>query len=126
MILKNISSVLVLSFLFYGCQKKHIYQAKSPSDYIIKITSGWKFIPGDDSSIANITYDDSSADTIEVGKNWLRAGFPSVLGMAWYRTSFTVPSSLRVNPYYKKGNYLKLELGQIGDADETFFNGMKY
>ncbi len=77
----------------------------------------WKFKTGDDSSWKNEFFDDREWQTVRVPAQWEETGFPNYDGMAWYRTTFTVPENMR-------GQDLILLAGVIDDADETYVNGV--
>lgn len=66
-----------------------------------------------------IVFNDRHWDVLPVPTpdGWERAGV-QVDGVAWFRTSFTVPESW-------KGKDIVLDLGRIRDMDVTFVNGVK-
>ena len=86
----------------------------------ITISRDWKFKTGDSLLWAKPNYIDEGWDNLKVGLWWAHAGY-HYGGFAWYRKKIFIPLQLR--SAVEKAGYLKLELGQIQDADETFFNG---
>ncbi|MEE4311920.1 MAG: sugar-binding domain-containing protein [candidate division KSB1 bacterium] len=83
----------------------------------IKDLSGeWKFEIGDDSTWAQVDFDDRTWDRIKVPSAWEDEGFPGYDGYAWYRTRFTIDSKHADDRIY-------LYLGYIDDVDEVYLNG---
>ena len=87
----------------------------------INITKGWKFKTGDQPDWASVAFNDSSWQSIEVGKSWEYQGYPDYDGFAWYRLHIIIPSSIREKSFLKEK--LKFELGKIDDGDEVYLNG---
>ncbi|RUT79141.1 beta galactosidase jelly roll domain-containing protein [Ancylomarina longa] len=83
---------------------------------ITDLNERWKFSIGDRQEWASPKFDDSGWDRIEVPSAWENQGFYGYNGYAWYRNSFTRPSVV-------KGKSVYLQLGNIDDVDEVFFNG---
>lgn len=81
----------------------------------------WKFNTGDNPAWAWPVFDDSSWDTIESGIAWERQGYADYDGFAWYRQEVFIPGTWRKRAERNGG--LVLKLGQIDDADVTYFNG---
>ena len=89
------------------------------SDSCLKNLDGlWKFSIGDDMEWANPEFNDSAWDEIHVPTSWEQDGYVGYDGFAWYRTKISIPS-------YLCDEVLFLELAQIDDVDETYFNGHK-
>src|SRR4030042_5861941 len=81
----------------------------------------WKIQVSDDERYAGADYDDSSWDTVRLPSSMMRyaenkAG--SITGILWIRRTIYLD---RVIPKQDIG----LILGRIGNADETYFNGVK-
>src|SRR6516165_7241173 len=87
----------------------------------INITKGWKFKTGDQPDWASPGFNDSSWQSIEVGKPWEYQGFPDYDGFAWYRLHILIPSSIKEKSFLKEK--LKFYLGKIDDGDEVYLNG---
>jgi len=81
----------------------------------------WKFNTGDNPAWAWPGFDDSAWDTIEAGTAWERKGYEDYDGFAWYRQEVFIPGTWRKRAERNGG--LVLKLGQIDDADVTYFNG---
>ena len=78
----------------------------------------WRFRTGDDRAYAVSGFDDSVWETISVPGAWEQNGRPEYDGFAWYRLRFTLPAAGAQPPAGAV-----LELGKLGDVDETFVNG---
>ncbi len=78
--------------------------------------NNWKFTKGDAAIYSSIQPIDSNWQTIQVPSVWEDAGHPGYDGIAWYRTSITIPESW-------KDSTLILDLGKVDDDDECYFNG---
>jgi len=85
---------------------------------IAALTGPWQFQPGDRPYAEGLDTDDPAWQPIEIGMPWERAGHPGLDGYAWYRTAFDGPRTRPAGP-------LRLALGAIDDADETYFNGVR-
>jgi|WetSurMetagenome_2_1015567.scaffolds.fasta_scaffold07603_2 cephalosporin-C deacetylase len=83
----------------------------------------WKFQTGDDPAFASPSFNDSGWASIVPGTVWEKQGYSGYDGFAWYRVTFTIPSSLKKDA--EKYGGLVLHLGKIDDCDETFFNGKR-
>lgn len=88
---------------------------------VISLETGWKFKPGDSLLWAEPGFDDSSWDTIAVGRPWERSGY-NYNGIAWYRKVVLIPDSLKTS-LFADYPFVSLELGTIDDANEVYFNG---
>ena len=77
----------------------------------------WKFHIGDDMAWAKPSCDDAVWDDITAPSPWENEGYPGYDGYAWYRKTFYAKDEW-------KGKVLRLHLGTIDDADETYVNGV--
>ena len=73
-----------------------------------------KFKFGDNPEWANPTFNDGDWTNQELGKSFRKDS-----SYAWYRIKVVIPSGMKTT----NGKGLKLNLGKIDDADQTFFNG---
>ncbi len=73
-----------------------------------------KFKFGDNPEWANPIFNDGDWTIQELGKSFRKDS-----SYCWYRIKIVIPSNLKTT----KGKGLKLNLGKIDDADQTFFNG---
>lgn len=96
---------------------------KSCFSSAIDLSGTWLFKTGDAVEWANLDYADSTWDFICAPQIWETAGFHSYNGYAWYRKTVTIPESWQHEKYFEVERFLILELGNIGDVDQTFFNG---
>ena len=78
----------------------------------------WLFNIGDDSTWSAVDLNDSTWYPITVPGSWEDQGFANYDGIAWYRIHFVADSSWFLY------DTLFLNLGQIQDTDQTFFNGV--
>jgi len=77
----------------------------------------WKFHIGDDMSWAGPSCNDSKWDDIYAPSAWENEGYPGYDGYAWYRKTFDAKEEWQ-------GKVLRLHLGTVDDADETYINGV--
>ncbi len=89
----------------------------------VDLSKGWRFRPGDDPGWSDAELDDSSWSEIAVGKSWEKQGHSGLDGYAWYRLRLLVPEDLRETKDFSITRALVLELGQIDDVDQTWWNG---
>lgn len=89
-------------------------------DASINLDSSWIVKTGDNPFWSDPVFDDSDWQSIKVGIPWENAGLPGYDGYAWYRLSFVVPQDWQARDEH---GFLSLSLGQIDDADITYFNG---
>jgi sialate O-acetylesterase len=94
--------------------------AGSPQDYkkVLDLNERWKFSIGDREEWADPEYDDSNWEWVDVPSAWENQGFHGYNGYAWYRKTF----DKRQLP---ENQALYLQLGNIDDVDEVFFNGKR-
>lgn len=83
----------------------------------------WKFQTGDRPEYSKPDFDDKAWKTIQIGKTWEAQGDADYDGIAWYRVSVVIPSTLKNNHSYFKS--VPLSLGKIDDDDVTYLNGKK-
>jgi DUF1680 family protein len=79
-----------------------------------------KFILGDNPAWAHPAYNDASWEDKNLGQGFSAPAKKDSV-YAWYRIKVHIPSSLKKE--VNKRGVLKLSLGRIDDADQTFFNG---
>lgn len=72
------------------------------------------FMFGDNPLWAQTSYNDIAWEKMQLAKSYTKDS-----SYAWYRIKIHIPSSLKT----KNGKGVKLYLGKIDDADQTFFNG---
>lgn len=87
----------------------------------VGLVQGWKFQKGDDPAWAKAGFTDAGWAPVGVMKSWEEAGYREYDGYAWYRISFSLPSSLKTSSFFRDS--LVVCLGRIDDNDETFLNG---
>ncbi len=83
----------------------------------IGLREGWRFQPGDDMAWAKPGFEDTQWQQVTLPQSWeVHSDYHEDPAFGWYRKTVTIPASW-------KGHDLILPLGQIDDADETYFNG---
>ncbi len=89
----------------------------------VSIPKEWRFQTGDNPKFSNPEFNDQGWKKIKSNGLWKNQGYKDYKGVAWYRTSVVIPSSL------KKDNELikvvQISLGKIGNEDITHINGQK-
>lgn len=80
----------------------------------INLPKEGKFKFGDNPKWANPAFNDGDWDIQQLGKSFRKDS-----SYAWYRIKILIPSSMKTTG----GKGLKLNLGKIDDADQTYFNG---
>ena len=104
--------------------------ADSITDKAISLTDVWRYHPGDDSSWASPSFDDSNWDTLKT--KMVIEEFPEGTwkGIGWFRTVIKIDSSLRfkaiafedwqngASEFYLNGRLIK-KLGEIGNDTLT-------
>ena len=78
----------------------------------------WLFRVGHDPTFSSPFREQRNWQHIRVPGSWQQQGWPEHTGHVWYRLPLVVSSDLG-------GQDLGLDLGQIGDVDETFLNGRR-
>lgn len=81
-----------------------------------------KFHVGDDASWKAIDVDDSGWQELSLSSTWSAQGVSNPNGYAWYRIKFVLPEELKASG--DMTDALRLEMGKIDDADETYLNGV--
>ena len=87
----------------------------------LDISKGWKFIPGDCVEYSKPTFNRKNFKPVEVGANWDAAGYKIEGGYGWYYNEVIIPITMKKQA--EKFSGLRLDLGDIDDDDQTFFNG---
>ncbi len=87
----------------------------------VDLPGRWRFMAGDDPRYSKPGYDDGLWKTIRVGDYWENQGYERYDGIAWYRVTTKVPSSLHT--IASIGEALLICLGKIDDYDSVYFNG---
>jgi sialate O-acetylesterase len=72
----------------------------------------------DGKGCADVNYDDSGWEQMELPQYWEQAGLADFDGMVWFRKDIEIPQSWA-------GKELILELGPIDDMDVTWVNGIR-
>jgi DUF1680 family protein len=93
------------------------------TDNVIELPKEWKFQTGDKTAFSNPDFNDQEWKSIKVDSFWETQGYPGYDGIGWYRTRAVFPSSLKNNNKLFKS--VRVALGRIDDADETWLNGKK-
>jgi melibiase-like protein len=89
---------------------------------VYRLDGPWRFRTGDDPAYGSREFDEAAWETIPVGRRWDDVGHQGYVGLAWYRTRFSLPA--RSDGGAGRQDVV-LELGKIGDADEAFLNGTR-
>ncbi|WP_227356618.1 beta galactosidase jelly roll domain-containing protein [Haladaptatus salinisoli] len=85
----------------------------------ISLAGEWLFHRSDDFSWKAPSLDDSEWETVTLPANWEdHSDYTENPVYGWFRKHFTVPAEW-------EGHALKIPVGKIDDADETFLNGAK-
>jgi DUF1680 family protein len=109
--------MVIISMITMSCSTN---QKKNNS---IELPNEWKFTTGDNPEYSKPDFNDQSWKSIKVDNYWEAQGYPGYDGIAWYRTRSVFPSSLKKNNKLFKS--VRISLGRIDDADETWLNGKK-
>ncbi len=110
-------SALLICLLVSSCA------TRQQNNNTVELPEVWKFRIGDNPEYSTTAFNDQSWETIKVDNYWETQGYPLYDGIAWYRTSIDVPSSLKKNGDLLKA--VRISPGRIDDADEIWFNGKK-
>jgi DUF1680 family protein len=89
----------------------------------VSIPKEWKIQIGDNPKYSNPEYNDQDWVKINPNLYWKNKGHKDYSGIAWYRTSVVIPSSLRKNDELIKA--VQISLGKINHQDITYINGQK-
>jgi sialate O-acetylesterase len=84
----------------------------------LNLSGTWKFAVHNQRGAEQPNYDDSNWSSMTVPAYWENEGWTDFDGVAWYRTSFTLPRNLA-------NEDLILLLGKIDDEDKTWLNGTR-
>src|SRR5690606_6714704 len=76
----------------------------------------WKFRLADNLKWAAENVDESDWEDVVVPATWESQGYADYDGFAWYRKTFTLPSSFKTDD-------MLIILGKIDDMDEVYING---
>lgn len=81
------------------------------------IEGEWAFTKGDSMQWAEIGYDDSTWETVQLPARWNdHSNYQGEYNFGWYRKKIAIPDSLRNRPS-------DINLGCIDDCDEVYLNG---
>ena len=109
----------LLTLGFIGLVAVSFIPKSSKDDFTLP--GKWKFRTGDNAAYSQPGFDDSKWEAIPVGVGWETVGYDAYDGIAWYRAKVVIPSSFKgKNPV---SSALKIVLGKIDDADQTYVNG---
>ena len=84
---------------------------------ILSLQGYWSFSVGDDLSWRWNDHDFSGWDKIYVGSSWESQGYEGYNGYAWYKRKVEIPAM-------SSNTKLILQIDQIDDADEVYFNAV--
>ncbi|EDY81727.1 Glycosyl hydrolases family 2, sugar binding domain protein [Verrucomicrobiia bacterium DG1235] len=87
------------------------------SDRIVNLRGTWRFSIGDDPRWSEPEFDDKKWTKVDAPNEWEDEGYRDYDGFAWYRKTFSFPSS-------KLNTQSFISLGRIDDAEEVFINGI--
>ncbi len=110
--IKKMALLLILSIMMYPGSPVH--------GQLMPLPLYWKWKLGDDPRWSGPSFRDESWEKRPVGRIQSAPGYKDQV-YAWYRIRVVIPSSLKASSSKMEG--LKLQLGRIDDADQTFFNG---
>lgn len=83
------------------------------------LATGWQFAKGDDPARAKPEFDDSKWQSVDVPAPWEKhSNYTEDNVFGWYRNALVIPKEWEGRP-------VRIILGQIDDADQTFFNGQQ-
>ncbi len=81
-----------------------------------------RFQTGDNPEWKSLSFDDSSWQTLDLGRTWDSQGIHNDEAFAWYRLKFVIPASALEASDMK--SIVNFRLGCIDDVDETYLNGV--
>ncbi len=84
---------------------------------ILSLQGYWSFSVGDDLNWRLPNHDFSGWDKIYVGSSWESQGYEGYNGYAWYKRKVEIPKM-------SSNTKIILQIDQIDDADEVYFNGV--
>lgn len=118
---RTLSVLVGISCLLGASTSLRAAKAKLSAD-AINISEGWKFkVDADDASWASPSFDHSDWADMKTHATWENLGYKDFVGIGWSRLQVVIPESLKAKQHGIES--LTLELGRIGDADQTYFNG---
>jgi cephalosporin-C deacetylase len=120
---KRMGAFLLPFFLAVVCLGQSISPAIIDTEPAIDLSAGWVFMPGDSLSWLSPQYDDQNWPSVATGKYLSQQGYPDFNGRGCYRLSFWVPAAFFEDDYLEAYDSVRVHLGRIGDADETYLNG---
>lgn len=79
----------------------------------------WRFAKGDDAARSKADFDDKNWQPVDVPAPWEKhSGYTEDNVFGWYRNALVIPKEWEGRP-------VRVILGQVDDADQTFFNGQQ-
>ncbi len=104
--------IIVLLLLLTSVTEAQSVNAKQ----IVDLRGNWKFEIGDDKKYADPNFNDKKWGEIFVPADWENEGYPGYDGYAWYRKTFTIPSTAQNKNIYA-------HLGYVDDVCAVYVNG---
>jgi sialate O-acetylesterase len=105
-----------VNWLLTGIFFLTIVSCEYKKDEVKSLEGRWKFSIGDNMQWAKAEFDDSNWSLIRVPDSWEDQGYEGYNGFAWYRKHLRIAQKYVSTPLY-------LNIGEIDDADEVYFNG---
>lgn len=93
----------------------------NPSGQELELDRNWKLKAGDDNGWSAPELDEADWRAVKIAQPWEVVLGEAYDGYGWYRNTFRVPRELQ----RLSDTGFVLELGQIDDVDEVWFNGTK-
>jgi cephalosporin-C deacetylase-like acetyl esterase len=90
----------------------------------VDLAGPWKFMKGDNTAWAKLDFVDTLWKEINVPGSWQDQGNETYQGFAWYRKHIALPEAWKTDTVVKKAGVLGLDLGEISDSYEVYFNGV--
>lgn len=90
----------------------------------VDLAGPWKFLKGDNAAWARLDFVDTLWKEINVPGSWQEQGNETYQGFAWYRKHLTLPEAWKTDTVVKKAGVVGLDLGEISDSYEVYFNGV--
>lgn len=87
------------------------------------LSGPWKVSRGDNANWSKVDFDDMFWKEVTLPGTWQAPEEPPYKGFAWFRKHVQVPESWGSDPVVKGQKVLKLDIGQISDAAEVYWNG---
>jgi len=118
-----INKTIVFSVFIVLFSENHMYAEPAPqvtvtvqSLKLVTLEKGWKFKTGDSIEYSRKNFNDTQWRAVVPGQSWESQGYLDYDGTGWYRIKFNLINEENLE-------LLGLNLGQIDDVDETYFNG---